>query len=154
VSRDSQHAANGSPALLRLNARIAELSQDPLVRTDPWSLITVGLHSKLVVALGVSPSRWEGGKKIDGDSVLKGMNIWYNQATPLMQSACDGAIGARKVLLITPCIVLTTAILTHLLLCFEGVVDNNQAHMYTHGHVPCPSVYHGGERGALPSRDG
>jgi hypothetical protein len=45
------------------------------------------------------PAACAGGKnKIDGDSVLKGMSMWYNQAIPLVQSACDNAVGARKVM--------------------------------------------------------
>jgi hypothetical protein len=49
---------------------------------------------------GIIPPAWAGGKKVDGDSVVKGMTLWRNQAMPLMESACDNAVGARKVILI------------------------------------------------------
>jgi hypothetical protein len=90
----------GSPGKIRLSARIAELSRNPLLRTDPWSLINGGISSKVCVIVGGVPMAWEGGKMIDGDSVLTGMQLWCNQATPLMQSACDNAVGARKVIMI------------------------------------------------------
>jgi hypothetical protein len=91
---------SGTPEKARLGARIAELSQNPSLRTDPWSLILGGVHPKLALLVGCVPLVWEGGKRIDGDSVLKGLNVWYNQATPLMQRACANAVGARKVVLI------------------------------------------------------
>jgi hypothetical protein len=50
---------------------------------------------KVVFLKGCTPKAWEDGKKADGDSVLKGMSLWCS-ATPLMQSACDNAVGARK----------------------------------------------------------
>jgi hypothetical protein len=106
-----------------------------------------------MVAIGVIPSMWEGGEKFGGDSILKGMNIWYNQATPLMQSACDGAVGARKVLLIIPVHSPYICDTDTPMLCFEGMVDNNQARQYTRERVYSRSVYYRGERGALASRD-
>jgi hypothetical protein len=51
-----------------------------------------------MLLFGATPKAWEDGKRVDGDSVLKGMNLWYSKATPLMQSACDNAVGARKVM--------------------------------------------------------
>jgi hypothetical protein len=83
---------------VQIGARIAELSQNPSLRTDPWSLVVGGIFPKMVFLVGVSAKAWEDEKKPDGDSVLKGMNLWYIQATPLMQSACDNAVGARKVM--------------------------------------------------------
>jgi hypothetical protein len=90
----------GSEARTELGARIAELSQNPLVRTNPWNLVLGGLYPKLAMMVGLVPLAWEGGKGVDGDSVFKGMSMWYDQGTPLMQSACDTAVGARKVTLI------------------------------------------------------
>jgi hypothetical protein len=58
------------------------------------------MNPKLAMLFGAVPLAWEGEKRIDGDSILKGVNLWYNQATPLMQSACDNTVGARKVVLI------------------------------------------------------
>jgi hypothetical protein len=84
---------------VQIGARLAELSQNPSLQTDPWSLAVGGLFPKFVMLIGASPKAWGDGKKVDGDSVLKGMNLWYIQATPLMQSACDNAVGARKVML-------------------------------------------------------
>jgi hypothetical protein len=49
---------------------------------------------------GIVPVLWEGGKRVDGDSVIKGVGLWVNQGTPLMQIACDKAVGARKVILV------------------------------------------------------
>jgi hypothetical protein len=60
--------------------------------------------------IGAICPAWAGGKKVDGGSVLKGMSLWHNQALPLMQSACDNAVGARKVILI----VQSTTQCTHL----------------------------------------
>jgi hypothetical protein len=93
---------SGTAERAEIGARIAELSQNPSLRTDPWILI-MGIFPKLSLLGGSSTKAWEGEKKADGDSVLKGMNLWYIRATPLMQSACDNAVGARKVILITPC---------------------------------------------------
>jgi hypothetical protein len=93
----------GTAERARVGARIAELSQNPSLRTDPWKLISSGLYSKLMMLVGIIPPPWQAGKIVDGDSVLKGMSLWYNQATPLMQSACDNAVGARKVKLTLPC---------------------------------------------------
>jgi hypothetical protein len=81
-----------------IGARIAVLSQNPSLRTDPWSLTVGGILPKLNLLLGLSTRAWEDEKKANGDSVLEGMNLWYIQATPLMQSACDNAVGARKVM--------------------------------------------------------
>jgi hypothetical protein len=89
--------ATGSAARTQLGARMAELGQNPLVRTSPWTLLIAGVYPKYAVAIGAVPTAWEGGKRVDGDSVFKGMSLWHNQATPLMQSACDTAVGARKV---------------------------------------------------------
>jgi hypothetical protein len=91
-----KHAA-GSAGRAQIGARVAELSKDPSLRTDPWSLITVGLYTKVMMLAGIVPPAWQGGKKVGGDSVLQGMGLWYSKATPLMQSACDNAVGARKV---------------------------------------------------------
>jgi hypothetical protein len=88
----------GSAGRARLGARIAELGQNPSVRTDHWKLVQSTLYPKLLMLAGLVAQAWEGGKKFDGDSVLKGMGLWHNQATPLMQSACDNAVGARKVM--------------------------------------------------------
>jgi hypothetical protein len=88
---------SGTAKRAEIGARIAELSQNPSLRTDPWSLVSIVLP-KLGLLVGSSSKAWEEGKKADGDSVLKGMNLWYIQATPLMQSACDNAVGARKVM--------------------------------------------------------
>jgi hypothetical protein len=87
----------GTAKRVQIGARLAELSQNPSLRTDPWSLILGGLLPKFVFLTGGTPRTWEDGKKVD--SVFKGMNLWYSQATPLMQSACDNAVGARKVML-------------------------------------------------------
>jgi hypothetical protein len=94
--------ASGSEAKTQLGARIAELGQNPLVRTDPWKLVLGGVYPKLVVIAGVVPFLWENGKRVDGESVYKGISLWYNQGMPLMQSGCDAAVGARKVMMILP----------------------------------------------------
>jgi hypothetical protein len=90
--------AAGSAGRAQVGARIAELGQNPSLRTNPWSLVMGGLYPKLLMLIGAIPPAWTGGKKVDGDSVLKGMRLWHNQAIPLMQSACDNAVGARKVI--------------------------------------------------------
>jgi hypothetical protein len=90
----------GSEARTKLGARIAELGQNSSVRTDPWNLLLGGLYPKLAVMVGLVPLAWEGGKGVNGDSVFKGISLWYNQGMPLMQSACDTAVGARKVTLV------------------------------------------------------
>jgi hypothetical protein len=87
----------GSAARTQLGGRMAELGRNPLVRTSPWTRIIGELYSKMAVMIGLVPFSWEGGKRVTGDSVLKGMSLWCNQAVPLMQSACDTAVGARKV---------------------------------------------------------
>jgi hypothetical protein len=87
----------GSAERTQLSARIAELGQNPLLRTDPWNLALAGFYPKSAVMIGAVLHQWEGGKRVDGDSVFKGLSIWYNQAVPLIQSACDKAVGARKV---------------------------------------------------------
>ena len=74
------------------------LSQNPSLRTDPWSLVVSGILPKVALLVGAASRAWEDEKKADSDSVLKSMNLWYIQATPLMQSACDNAVGARKVM--------------------------------------------------------
>jgi hypothetical protein len=89
----------GSAGRAQVGARIAELSQNPSLRTNLWSLVTSGIYPKMMMLLGVIPQAWAGGKKVDGNSVLKGMSLCRNQAIPLMQSACDNAVGARKVIL-------------------------------------------------------
>jgi hypothetical protein len=88
---------SGTAERVEIGARIAVLSQNPSLRTDPWSLV-ISIFPKLVFFVGASSRAWEDAKKADGDSVLKGMNLWYIQATPLVQSACDNAVGARKVM--------------------------------------------------------
>jgi hypothetical protein len=88
----------GTAKRAEIGARIAVLSQNPSLRTDPWTLILGSIFPKLPFLVGASVKAWEDGKRLDGDSVLKGMNLWYIQATPLMQSACDNAVGARKVM--------------------------------------------------------
>jgi hypothetical protein len=108
-----QKYTTGSAARTQLGARITELGQNPLVRTDPWTLVIAGCYPKLAVMTGIVPYPWEGGKRVDGDSVLKGMSLWYNQATPLMQSACDAAVGARKVMLYYRAYFATYTTLTH-----------------------------------------
>jgi hypothetical protein len=95
----------GSAARAELGARIEELGQNPLVRTDPWKLFLGGVYSKATVMCGIIPTvLWEGGGRVDGDSVFKGVSLWYNQGTPLMQIACDKAVGARKVILVLSCV--------------------------------------------------
>jgi hypothetical protein len=103
ISSFGMRGGSGSPEKARLSARIIELSKNPSLRRDPWSLITGTLHPKMVMLTGCIPLCWEGGKKIDGDSLFKAVSMWYNEATPLMQSACDNAVGARKVMLIILC---------------------------------------------------
>jgi hypothetical protein len=89
---------SGTAKRVEIGARLAVLSQNPSLRTDPWSLILGSIFPKLAFLVGASPKAWEDEKKADGDSVLKGVDLWYIQATPLMQSACDNAVGARKVM--------------------------------------------------------
>jgi hypothetical protein len=93
----------GSAGRAQVGARIAELGQNPSVRTNPWSLVVGSLYPKLMMLIGVIPPAWAGGKRFDGDSMVKGMSMWRNQAMPLMQGACDNAVGARKVILIVQC---------------------------------------------------
>jgi hypothetical protein len=93
----------GSAKRTQVGARIAELGQNPSLRTNPWSLVVGSLYPKLMMLIGAIPLAWAGGKKVDGDSVVKGMRLWHNQAIPLMKSACDNAVGARKVILIVEC---------------------------------------------------
>jgi hypothetical protein len=88
----------GSEGRSRLGARITELSQNPSLRTEPWKRIMGGIYPKLMMLAGLPPPAWAGGNKVDGDAVFRGMSVWYNQATPLMQSACDNTAGARKVI--------------------------------------------------------
>jgi hypothetical protein len=89
---------SGTAERVEIGARLAVLSQNPSLRTDPWSLVVFNILPKLMFLVGLSTRAWEDEKKADGDSVLKGMDLWYIQATPLMQSACDSAVGARKVM--------------------------------------------------------
>jgi hypothetical protein len=99
----------GSAARDELGARIAKLGQNPLVRTDPWTLAIGGFYPKAAVMQGIIPTvLWEGGKRVDGDSVFKGVSLWYNQGTPLMQIACDKAVGARKVILVLSYVLYST----------------------------------------------
>jgi hypothetical protein len=95
--------AAGSAGRAQVGARIAELGQNPSLRTNPWSLVVGSIYLKVLMLIGAITPAWAGGKKVDGDSVVKGMRLWYNQAIPLMQSACDNAVGARKVILIVQC---------------------------------------------------
>jgi hypothetical protein len=90
----------GSAARAQLGARISELGQNSLVRISPWALVIGEVYPKAAPMTGLVPFSWEGGKRATGDSVFKAMNLWYNQARPLMQSACDAAVGARKVILL------------------------------------------------------
>jgi hypothetical protein len=91
---------NGTAERTQIGARLAELSQNPSLRTDPWNLIMGGIFPKVTFLVGATPKAWDDGKKADSESALKGMNLWCSQATPLMQSACDNAAGARKVILV------------------------------------------------------
>ena len=95
----------GSAERAQVGARIAELGQNPSLRTNPWGLVVASIYPKLMMLVGAIPPAWAGGKKVDGDSILKGMSMWHNQAIPLMQSACDTAVGARKVILIVQSII-------------------------------------------------
>jgi hypothetical protein len=143
----------GSAERTQLGARITELGQNPSVRTDPWKLITSSLYPKFLMLAGCVPPAWEGGKKPDGDSILKGMELWHNQTTPLTQSACDNAVGARKVRLIiaTVRIFHTHAILTRL--CFvEGIFRDIQACSNADVFLFSLRACLEGERGAVPSR--
>jgi hypothetical protein len=94
-----QKHTTGTAARTQLGVRIAELSRNPSLRSDGWSAVLGGIYPKLAMAVGFVPIAWEGGRTVDSDSVLKGMHLWYNQAIPLMQSACENAVGARKVML-------------------------------------------------------
>jgi hypothetical protein len=90
----------GSAGRTQVGARIAELNQNPSLRINRWGLVLGNIYPKIMMLIGAIPPAWAGGKKVDGDSILKGMSMWHNQAVPLMQSACDNAVGARKVILI------------------------------------------------------
>jgi hypothetical protein len=94
----------GTAKRAQISARVAELSQNPSLRTNPWSLVTGNIFPKLIMLVGATPKAWEGETRLDGNSVLKGMNLCCNQAIPLIQSACDNAVGARKVMLTIPCV--------------------------------------------------
>jgi hypothetical protein len=88
---------SGTPEKARLVARVAELSQNGLLRTDPWKLINGTVFPKVIWLMGVTVSAWQTGQ-VDLESVFKGMmSLWVTKATPLMQMACDKAVGARKV---------------------------------------------------------
>jgi hypothetical protein len=76
---------------------MAELGRNPLVRSSPWTRIIGELYPKTAMMMGVIPMQWDGGKRVTGDSVFKAATLWYNQGLPLMQSACDTTVGARKV---------------------------------------------------------
>jgi hypothetical protein len=107
----------GTAEKTRIMARIAELAQNPSLRTNPWHLALGGIFPKLVVLAGGTSKAWEDGKRPDGLSVLKGMSLWCSQATPLMQSACDNAVGARKVMLSMLAILCAHLILTCRVFC-------------------------------------
>jgi hypothetical protein len=87
---------SGSPERAILAARITELSRTPSLRSDPWSIVYSAIFSQALMLLGMHPRAWNDGK-IDSASRFEGMALWYDQATPLMQHACDHAVGARKV---------------------------------------------------------
>jgi hypothetical protein len=103
----------GTAERSQILARIAELTQNPSLRINPWNLVLGGVYPKLVFLVGTTPKAWEDGERPDGDSVLKGMSLWCSQATPLMQSACDNAVGARKVILSMLTILRARLILTY-----------------------------------------
>jgi hypothetical protein len=90
----------GSEARAQLGARISELGQNLSVRTSPWALVIGEFYPKIAVMCGLVPFSWEGGKRVTGKLWYEGMSIWYNQVVPLIQSACDTAVGARKVMLL------------------------------------------------------
>jgi hypothetical protein len=150
----------GSAGRAQVGARIAELSQNPSLRTNPWSLVTGTVYPKVMMLLGAFTPAWADGKKVGGDSILKGMRLWHNQAIPLMQSACDNAVGARKVILIAQSIIQYTV--RNFCRCetdsnaliVEGIFHVCQAYMFVRVRlaVYVRSAYHGGERGAFPSR--
>jgi hypothetical protein len=106
----------GSAEKSQILARITELTQNPSLRTNPWGIFW-GCHSKLTFFVGATPKAWEDGKRPDGDSVLKGMHLWCSQATPLMQSVCGNAVGARKVMLSMLTILCAHLILTCRVFC-------------------------------------
>jgi hypothetical protein len=87
----------GSAARTQIGARMAELSRNSSVRTSPWAILIGDLYVKMAVMMGLVPFPWEGGKRVTGDSVFKALTLWCNQGVPLLQSACDKAVGARKV---------------------------------------------------------
>jgi hypothetical protein len=91
-----QKHTTGSAGRAQLGLRIAELGRNPSVRTDPWNAV-FGSYPKVAMMVGNIPLAWDGGKR--PPSVLKGMSMWSNQTTLLMQMACDSAVGARKVIL-------------------------------------------------------
>jgi hypothetical protein len=94
----------GSAARTELGARIAELGQNSLVRTNHWNVVLGNFYPKVAMMCGYVPLAWEGNKMIEGGSIFKGLSLWYKQAVPLLQSACDTATGARKVIICTiPC---------------------------------------------------
>eukprot|EP00935_MAST-01C_sp_MAST-1C-sp1_P001606 g1606.t1 len=78
-----------------ITARVTELNQNPSLRTDDWNIVCsrFGEFSDL---LGLTPSPWtDGPNSITTTTILQGMVLWYD-GLPLMQSACDKAVGVRK----------------------------------------------------------
>jgi hypothetical protein len=89
--------ATGSAARTQHGARMAELGRNPLVRSSPWTILIGDIYPKIAVMNGLVPYAWEGGKRATGDSVFKGLTLlWIKQGLPMVQSACDAAVGARK----------------------------------------------------------
>jgi hypothetical protein len=144
----------GTAERTQISSRVAELSQNSSLRINPWNLVAGGIFPKLVFLVGCTPKAWEDGKKVNGDSLLKAMNLWYSQATPLMQSACDNAVGARKV----PMIIRNTRMSythTNTLCCglfFEGILHVTQALVNTFRTLFTHRACHGGGRRALSNR--
>jgi hypothetical protein len=141
---------SGSAERTQIGARIAELTQNPSLRTNPWNLVLGGIFPKVVVLFGATPKAWEDGKRPDGDSVLKGMGQWYSQATPLMQSACDNAVGARKVTMVAIRTFQIHILTRHIVCSFcKGMVNVSQALGNGHRTLCIHRICHGGERSIL-----
>jgi hypothetical protein len=88
----------GTPKRTHNAARVIELSQDPSLRIDSWTL-AIGIFSKFQLLVGATKACWEnGGERPDFDTIHRGLLLWTTKAQPLMQLACSKAVGARKVL--------------------------------------------------------
>jgi hypothetical protein len=87
----------GTPDKKQNTARMqALMAGNKSLRVDPLGVFFLSIWPKLFALFGAHPKMWDAGAVATQDTVLAGFRLQVSEGVPLLETAAEKAVGARK----------------------------------------------------------